>query len=614
MRLLIALLAVATLGAFPDKPVKIVVPYPPGGAVDVVTRKMAAKLQEQTNQTFFVENKAGAGGNIGADFVARSDADGTTLLVSPPGPIAINHHLYKSLSFDPVKWVPVTVIATVPNVMAVSNKVPAKSVQEFVDYVKANPGKYFFASSGLGTVTQMSVEMLRKIAGLDMTHVPYRGSGLQVTGLLGGHSLFGFGQVNSSLPHVRSGKLRALATTGQSAGSRSDRARAIGAWAGLGGIAAAVGPLVGGLLINTVGWRAIFWTNVPVAAAALWATLRHVPESRATVASRRFDVEGAALATIAFLAWQQPESAAALLEPGVTYTVTVANNFAAMDGSRLVQPYRFSFVVRGARVLTGLLAKRDPKAVQVNMLAVVIGIRGTGFDNRIAPDCVAGVCSDAAFAYTWEGTIAVQVGDRSLLIETGRAGVYNPAQDRLVLLDQVPQFFLDETTPRPDKVEVDFDKLFGLIGVGYPPGVYGVSVLDENDPYRLHVPIEEFRHAIDFRKPLSNVHVFDGVRHVPILLALRQIYSQTVTFFFDVPSDDRYARFRARMPSGEQPPDRAASTVCAGPDPSAKSRVERPILAPIARCRRGSPRLRARTRHSRATHWPRPPRQARSPH
>lgn len=145
------------------------------------------------------------------------------------------------------------------------------------------------------------------------------------------------------------------------------------------------------------------------------------------------------------------------------------------------QADRGNFFVRvvkgGARVLTGLLAKREPKTVRVDMLTAVIGVRGTGFDNRIALDCVAGACSDAAFAYTWEGAIAMQIGDRSLLIETERAGVYNPAQDRLVLLDKVPQFFFDETAPRPDKLDVDFDKLFGLMAEGYAPGVY-VSMRD----------------------------------------------------------------------------------------------------------------------------------------
>ncbi|MBI4195446.1 MAG: FecR domain-containing protein [Betaproteobacteria bacterium] len=136
-----------------------------------------------------------------------------------------------------------------------------------------------------------------------------------------------------------------------------------------------------------------------------------------------------------------------------------------------------NFVVRvvkgGARVLTGLLAKREPKSVQLNMITAIVGIRGTGFDNRLALDCVAGACSEAAFAYTWEGAIAIIVGQRELLVPLDRAGVFNPARDRLVLLDRVPQFFLDETAPRPDKVEVDFDNLFGAVSVeAYRPGVY----------------------------------------------------------------------------------------------------------------------------------------------
>ncbi len=141
-----------------------------------------------------------------------------------------------------------------------------------------------------------------------------------------------------------------------------------------------------------------------------------------------------------------------------------------------------NFVVRvvkgGARVLTGLLAKREPKAVQVNMITALIGIRGTGFDNRLELDCVAGSCSEAAFVYTWEGAVAIQVGQRSLLVETDRAGLYNPAQDRLVLLDRVPQFFLDETAPRPDKVEVDFDNLFGAQSLDATEGGLYIGVRD----------------------------------------------------------------------------------------------------------------------------------------
>jgi hypothetical protein len=141
-----------------------------------------------------------------------------------------------------------------------------------------------------------------------------------------------------------------------------------------------------------------------------------------------------------------------------------------------------SFIVRvvkgGARVLTGLLGKREPRSVRVNMITATVGIRGTGFDNRLALDCVAGACSEAAFAYTWEGAIAIIVEERELPVPLERAGVYNPAQNRLVLLDKVPEFFLTETAPRPDKVEVDFEKLFGATTLTrYPPGVY-VSMRD----------------------------------------------------------------------------------------------------------------------------------------
>lgn len=141
-----------------------------------------------------------------------------------------------------------------------------------------------------------------------------------------------------------------------------------------------------------------------------------------------------------------------------------------------------NFVVRvvkgGVRALTGLLAKREPKTVQINTLTATVGIRGTGVDGRLALDCVGGSCAEAAFIYTWEGAVSLQAGQRSLDIDSGRAGVFNPAQDRLALLDSVPQFFLDETAPRPDNVQVDFENLFAFIGVdGYPAGFY-IGMLD----------------------------------------------------------------------------------------------------------------------------------------
>jgi hypothetical protein len=141
-----------------------------------------------------------------------------------------------------------------------------------------------------------------------------------------------------------------------------------------------------------------------------------------------------------------------------------------------------SFVVRvvrgGVRALTGFLGKRDPSTVRFNVLTATIGIRGTGADTRLALDCVASACAEAAFVYTWEGAVAIQAGQRSLVVGLDHAGVYNPAQDRLVLLDRVPQFFLDETAPRPDKVDVDFDNLFGTQSVdSSQPGLY-VSMRD----------------------------------------------------------------------------------------------------------------------------------------
>lgn len=132
----------------------------------------------------------------------------------------------------------------------------------------------------------------------------------------------------------------------------------------------------------------------------------------------------------------------------------------------------------GVRALTGLLAKREPKAVEVQMLTATIGIRGTGVDGRLALDCVAGSCNEAAFAHTWEGAVALQAGGRSIDITRGQAGIFNPASDRLALLDKVPPFFVDETAPRPDSVDVDFENLFAAVGLdGYPAGLY-IGMLD----------------------------------------------------------------------------------------------------------------------------------------
>jgi tripartite-type tricarboxylate transporter receptor subunit TctC len=158
-----------------------------------------------------VENKSGAGGNIGAEFVARSEADGTTFLVSPPGPIAINHHLYKSLGFDPTKWVPVTVIATVPNVLNVRKNFPAKSVAEFIAYLKANPGKVTYASQGNGSTSHLTAAMFMQLTGTDMVHIPYKGTSPALVDLIGGNVDVFFDNIASSAQYHNAGKTHILA-------------------------------------------------------------------------------------------------------------------------------------------------------------------------------------------------------------------------------------------------------------------------------------------------------------------------------------------------------------------------------------------------------------------
>jgi len=153
----------------------------------------------------------GAGGNIGAEMVARSDPDGTTFLVSPPGPIAINQHLYKSLAFDPGKWVPVTVLATVPNVLDVSNKLPVKNLDEFVAYLKAHPGRVSFASQGNGSTSHLTAMLFMQLTGTSMIHVPYKGTAPALVDLVGGNVDVFFDNISSSAAYHENGKLKVLA-------------------------------------------------------------------------------------------------------------------------------------------------------------------------------------------------------------------------------------------------------------------------------------------------------------------------------------------------------------------------------------------------------------------
>jgi len=197
--------------AQPARPVKLIVPFPAGGTADVLPRILAEKVRHAYPAGIVVENRTGAGGNIGADFVARSEADGTTLLASPPGPIAINQHLYKSLSFDANKWVPVTIMATVPNVLAVSNKLPVKNLEEFIAYLKANPGKVSYASQGNGSTSHLTASMFMQLTGTQMTHIPYKGTAPALVDLVGGNVDVFFDNISSSAAFHNGGKLRVLA-------------------------------------------------------------------------------------------------------------------------------------------------------------------------------------------------------------------------------------------------------------------------------------------------------------------------------------------------------------------------------------------------------------------
>ncbi|WP_332746129.1 Bug family tripartite tricarboxylate transporter substrate binding protein [Hydrogenophaga sp.] len=194
-----------------NQPLRLVVPFPAGGTADVLPRILAEKLRASFPAGVVVENRTGAGGNIGAEAVFRSAPDGTMFLASPPGPIAINHHLYKKLAFDPTKWVPVTVMATVPNVLAVSTKVPAQNVAEFIAYLKANPGKVTYASQGNGSTSHLTAALFMQLTGTEMTHIPYRGTAPALTDLLGGQVDVFFDNLSSSAQYHNAGKLRILA-------------------------------------------------------------------------------------------------------------------------------------------------------------------------------------------------------------------------------------------------------------------------------------------------------------------------------------------------------------------------------------------------------------------
>ncbi|MFM9972387.1 MAG: Bug family tripartite tricarboxylate transporter substrate binding protein [Burkholderiales bacterium] len=195
--------------SYPSKPVKIIVPYPPGGA-DRLVRVVADRLRERLSQPFVVENRAGAAGNIGAEEVFRSAPDGYTLMASAPGVLVTNKALFAQLRFDPDMFVPVTVISTSPNVLAVNPKSPSDTVQKLIAYGKANSEKLNYGSAGGGSTPHLAAELFKALSATKIAHIPYKGTAPALTDLFGGQLDILFVEFASALPHIRGGKLRAL--------------------------------------------------------------------------------------------------------------------------------------------------------------------------------------------------------------------------------------------------------------------------------------------------------------------------------------------------------------------------------------------------------------------
>lgn len=227
MRTIVAVLALLAIGlggsgwgsahaqAWPTKPVHLIVPFPPGGAADVIGRLLAQRLSEPLGQQVIIENRAGASGNIGAEAVAKAAGDGHTLLMAALTSHSINYTLErKSLRYDLQRDLsPINIVATVPFVVVVHPSVPARSIAELIAHARSRPAAVSYGSSGAGSPQRLAAEMFKLRAGIDMLHVPYKGSAQVVTDLIGGHVLVGFESLPAALPHIRAGKLRPLAVT-----------------------------------------------------------------------------------------------------------------------------------------------------------------------------------------------------------------------------------------------------------------------------------------------------------------------------------------------------------------------------------------------------------------
>jgi tripartite-type tricarboxylate transporter receptor subunit TctC len=204
--------AFAQSGAYPTRPIKLIAPFATGGSTDSLARIIAPELSKKLGQPSVVENRIGAGGNIGLDAVAKAEADGYTIGLASPGPLVVNVTLLDSIPYDPIKdFAPISLIADLPIVLVVNNTVAANDVASLIAFDKSNPGKLFFASAGIGTTMHLSGELLNVMAGTKLQHVPYKGTGQAITDLLGGQVQIGFLDLPSVGPHLAGGKVKILA-------------------------------------------------------------------------------------------------------------------------------------------------------------------------------------------------------------------------------------------------------------------------------------------------------------------------------------------------------------------------------------------------------------------
>ena len=213
--LMLVISASAFAQAYPAKPIKIVVPFPAGGIADLYGRVIGARLSDGWGQPVVVENRTGAGGNIGADAVAKSAPDGYTLVMGTFGTHAVNVSLFSSMPYDPVRdFAPIVLVLEAEGLLVVHPSVPAQSVLDLIAYARAHPGRLTFASAGMGTASHLAGELFKSMARVEMTHVPYKGNVPAITDLLAGQTSLLFGTMPTVLPHAKGGKLRALATIG----------------------------------------------------------------------------------------------------------------------------------------------------------------------------------------------------------------------------------------------------------------------------------------------------------------------------------------------------------------------------------------------------------------